>query len=205
MRPARLALLAAAGIALGASFAVLAGVLGQAAAPPQSRGLVSSTGTADIGGPFSLIDETGARVSEADLTGRPTALFFGFTWCPDVCPTTLFEVTSLMERLGPDADRMNFVMVTVDPERDTPEILNEYLSAFDARLRGFTGTPAEVAAMTDAYRVQVERVATENGYTMNHTASVFLMDAENRFAGTITYHEDPETALAKLRRLIGAA
>ncbi len=205
MRPARLAFFAAAGIALGASFAILANVLGQASPPPPTRGLVSSTGAADIGGPFSLIDQTGARVTEADLTGRPTALFFGFTWCPDVCPTTLFEVASLMDRLGVQADEMNFVMVTVDPERDTPEILNEYLAAFDPRLRGLTGTPAEVAAMADAYRVDVERVATDGGYTMNHTASVFLMDAANDFAGTITYHEDPDTALAKLRRLIDAA
>lgn len=198
MRLSRFLLLAAAGFAAIGSLAVVQSVFSQG---PQRTGLISSTGTAAIGGPFSMVDETGARVTQADLMGRPTVLFFGFTWCPDVCPTTLFELTALMDGLGDQADAMNFVMVTADPERDSPEILAEYLSAFDERFRGFTGTPEEVARIAEAYKVQIEKVGEGPDYTVNHTASVYLMDEQNRFVGTITHHEDRATALEKLRRL----
>jgi protein SCO1 len=202
MRAARIALMATAGFTAVASIYV-ASLLWSEARP--TTGLVSSTGTAAIGGPFEMVDDLGQPVSDQDLVGKPTAMFFGFTYCPDVCPTTLFELTALMERLGSDADGMNFVFVTVDPERDTPEILHEYIKAFDERFRGFTGTPEQVARIADAYKVQYERVETENGYVMNHAASVYLMDRENRFFGTISYEEDADTALAKLQRLLGNA
>ncbi|MHB2266067.1 SCO family protein [Aliihoeflea sp. PC F10.4] len=98
---------------------------------------VRAMGASDaIGGPFDMVDDSGKAVTEADLIGKPSAIFFGFTYCPDVCPTTLFELSALIDRLGPDADRMNFVMVTVDPQRDTPEILHEYVTVFDKRIRG---------------------------------------------------------------------
>ncbi|WP_185983758.1 SCO family protein [Aureimonas mangrovi] len=203
MRRARIVLLAGAAIAVLAS-AYAASLVVSRGPVAGSGGLVSSTGTAAIGGPFSMIDDRGERVTEADLTGKPSVIFFGFTYCPDVCPTTLFELTALMERLGSSADDVNFVMVSVDPERDTPEILHEYVKAFDQRFRGFTGTQEEVDRITEAYKVQVERVETEQSYTMNHTASVYLMDSDNRFFGTISYHEDQNAALAKLERLAGA-
>lgn len=165
------------------------------------------TGIASVGGPFSLTDEDGTRVTEADLLGKPTAIFFGFTFCPDVCPTTLFELTSYIEELGPEADKLNYVFVSVDWERDGPEELATYTSAFDERIRGFSGTEAEIAAVAKAYRVFYQRIPTEDGedYTIDHTASVYLMDGEGRFVGTISYDEDPDNALAKLRRLAEAA
>ncbi|WP_421723631.1 SCO family protein [Bauldia sp.] len=165
-----------------------------------------TAGMASIGGPFSLTDEDGKRVTEADLLGKPTAMFFGFTFCPDVCPMTLFELTNYIEKLGPDADKLNYVFVSVDWERDGPEEMAQYTSAFDERIRGFSGTEAEIAAITKAYRVFYRRVPTEDGdYTIDHTASVYLMDGDGQLVSTIAYDENPEAALAKLQRLADAA
>ena len=202
MTRGRFVFLTAAAAAVGASLYAFALVWTQ---DRPTSGLVSSTGAAEIGGPFDMVDDEGQRVTEADLVGKPSAIFFRFTYCPDVCPTTLFELTALMGELGPDADAMNFVFVSVDPERDTPEIVHEYITAFDERFRGFTGSEEEVRRIAEAYKVQYERVATEESYTMDHTASVYLMDADNQFVGTISYREDPATALEKLRRLIADA
>jgi protein SCO1 len=125
-----------------------------------------------IGGPFQLIDQDGRTVSDRDLAGRPFLVFFGFTHCPEICPTTLFEVSEVLRALGPDADKVQALFVTVDPERDTPDKLKDYLSSFDPHLRGLTGDPAAVAAVTKAYRVYVRKVPQDNGYTMDHTAIV---------------------------------
>ncbi len=153
------------------------------------------------GGPFALVDTGGRPVTEADLAGRPTAIAFGFTSCPEVCPTTLSLLTEVMGRMGGAADRLNVVFVTVDPERDTPEALKLYLSSFDPRIRGFTGTAAQVAAMADAYHVAYRRVPAEGGYTMEHPADVFLFDRTGRLGGVIDYGEDEAGALGKLTML----
>lgn len=161
---------------------------------------------AAVGGPFRLATDDGRPVTDADLLGRPTVIFFGFTFCPEVCPTTLAELSSALAALGPEADRLNVVFVSVDPERDTPEILRDYLSAFDPRIRGLTGTPEEIASAARAYAVFYRKVPLEGGdYTMDHTASMFLMDAEGRFVGTISFGEDPKVAFAKLKRLAEGA
>ena len=168
------------------------------------RGLDLSP-SAQIGGPFRLVDQTGRTVTEADLKGHPTALFFGYTHCPDACPTTLSELTALMRKLGPAADRLGAYFVTVDPERDTPEVLADYAKAFDPRFRMLTGTPEQVAQMLRGYRVYAQKVKGDNGETLfNHTASVYLLDAQGRFVGTLAYQEPEDTALAKLRRLLAA-
>jgi protein SCO1/2 len=157
---------------------------------------------ADIGGPFTLTDETGKRVTEADLLGKPSAIFFGFTYCPDVCPTTLYELSGLIEKLGPEADRINWV-ISVDWERDGPEELAVYLTSFDQRIRGFSGTKEQIETVTKAYKVYYERRPTEDGkdYTINHTASVLLMDKDGRFVATLAYDENPDMRLSKLQRL----
>lgn len=162
---------------------------------------------ASIGGPFTLVDgSTGKTVTEADFKGKPSAYFFGFTFCPDVCPTTLAEVQGWIETLGPDADKMNFAFVSVDPERDTPEVMRDYVAAFDKRIRPLSGTREQVDAMIKAYRVYARKVELDGGdYTMDHSAAIFLMDSDNRFVGTIAYEEDPKNAMAKLRRLIDNA
>lgn len=160
-------------------------------------------GVADIGGPFSLVDHTGEPVTQEDFLGRPTVYFFGFTHCPDVCPTTLYELTAWLEALGDDADPLRVVFVTVDPERDTPEDVGRYLQAFDERIVGLSGEPDDVAAMAEEWRVYVDKVPLEDedGYTVDHTASIYLMDGEGEFFGTIAYGEDRDLAIGKLRRL----
>lgn len=155
-----------------------------------------------FGGPFTLTDQRGNTVTEVALKGQPSALFFGYTFCPDVCPTTLVEMSMWLEKLGPDADKLGVYFVTVDPERDTQELLAEYLTAFDPRITGLTGTPEAVGEIIEAYRVYAEKTPLDDGdYLMDHTSSIYLLDSDTAFTGTISYQEDPDTALAKLKRL----
>lgn len=152
-----------------------------------------------VGGPFAMADLDGRPVSQADLLGKPTALFFGFTHCPDVCPTTLATLSEALGRMGRDADRLNVVFVTLDPERDTPESLRDYLASFDPRIRGFVGTTDQVARMADAYHVAYRRIPMKDGdYTMEHSATVALFDKTGRMVGEIGYGEDGTRALSKL-------
>jgi protein SCO1/2 len=161
---------------------------------------------APIGGSFALTDQNSAPFSNADLLGKPYAIFFGYTHCPDVCPTTLFELSRALAKLGPDAERLRVVFVTVDPARDTPDFLKEYLTAFDRRIVALTGSDKEIAEAAKAFRIFYQKVAAEDGdYTMDHSASVILMDAAGSFVGTISYGEDTEEMLTKLRRLAEAS
>jgi protein SCO1/2 len=151
--------------------------------------------------PFTLVDQTGRKVTERDVLGRPAVVFFGFTYCPEVCPTTLADITNWMGALGPDADKLSVYFITVDPARDTPEALAKYLSSFDSRIRGLTGTAADIDGVAKAFGIYYQRVEIEGGYTMDHSSSVLLLDSSGRFAGTISYQEAKEIALAKLKRL----
>ena len=156
-----------------------------------------------IGGAFRLTSHKGETLTEADVRGKPHLVFFGFTSCPEVCPTTLFELSNLLQELGTDGDKLKALFVTVDPERDTQEVLASYMSAFDARILGLTGTQAEVEATAKAYKASLRKVPIEGGgYTMDHTAIVYLMDKDGRFVSSLDFHEAKETQLAKLRRLV---
>jgi protein SCO1/2 len=155
-----------------------------------------------IGGPFELTTQDGRHLSSRDLLGRPFAVFFGFTFCPDVCPTTLLDLTNVLKQLGPDSDKMRYLFISVDTQRDTPEQLKLYLSNFDPRITGLTGAPREIAAVAKAYRAYYEKIPTSDGFTYNHTALMYLMDAKGHFAGTITYQETEAVQVAKLKRLI---
>jgi protein SCO1/2 len=156
---------------------------------------------AAVGGPFHLEDQNGKPVSDADMKGRPFLVFFGFTHCPDTCPTTLFDVSQLLRTLGPDADKTGALFITVDPERDTPAVMKDYLSNFDPHLRGLTGDQASINAAIKAYRVYAKKVPLENGdYTMDHTAVVYLMDKDGRFVAPFSMKRTPETEAADLRR-----
>mgnify|MGYP002651174929 FL=1 len=158
---------------------------------------------AAIGGPFELVSGNGETVTDQTLAGKPTVMFFGFTYCPDVCPTTLSELQGWIEALGPDADKLNYAFVSVDPERDTPDVMRDYVGAFDDRILALTGSRENIDSMLKAYRVYAKRVPLDDGdYTMDHSAAVYLMNADNKFVGTIAYGEVEETALAKLKRLI---
>ncbi|MEM7462789.1 MAG: SCO family protein [Pseudomonadota bacterium] len=157
---------------------------------------------ADIGGPFSLQRTDGTAISEQDLMGKSHAIFFGFTHCPEVCPTTLFEAAGWLENLGDDADKFAIYFITVDPERDTPEMLDLYMESFPG-ITGLSGTPEELAEVQKLYRVYSRKVPLEDGdYTVDHTATVYLMDKDGKFSGTIAYGENPDTAMEKIRKLI---
>lgn len=207
MRPRHIGLIA------GGLFAVAVTLVGftalvnsRQAAPGLSGTAQSSTGVASIGGPFKLTRGDGKPVTEADFRGKPTAMFFGFTFCPEVCPTTLYELSGLIKELGPEAEKMNFAFVSVDWERDGPKELAGYTSAFDSHIQGLSGTEAEIDAVTKAYRVYYKRVPVEGGdYTIDHTASVYLMDKDGKFVGTLAYGEARDTMLEKLKRLIAGA
>ncbi|WP_426960364.1 SCO family protein [Muricoccus radiodurans] len=167
--------------------------------PPVATG----PGSLGIGGPFSLVDHWGRAVSERDFLGKPSAVFFGFTFCPDVCPTTLNDMSTQIEALGAEADRINWLFISVDAERDTPRTMSDYLASFDSRIVGLSGTERQVAEAARSFRVLYRRVPLEGGgYTMDHSASVFLLDAAGRFAGTIDHKESPQVAAEKLRLLL---
>lgn len=158
---------------------------------------------ATVGGPFRLIDENGRPMADQDLRGKPFLVFFGFTHCPDVCPTTLFEVSEVLRGLGPDAQRVAALFISVDPERDTPAALKDYLSSFDPNVRGLTGDPAAIAAVAKAYRAYYKKVPLEGGdYTIDHTALVYLMDKQGRFIAPFNLRRPPEAAAADLRRYL---
>ncbi|MGA2894205.1 MAG: SCO family protein [Xanthobacteraceae bacterium] len=158
---------------------------------------------AGVGGPFHLEDQNGAPVSDGDLKGRPFLVFFGFTHCPDICPTTLFDISQLFQALGPDANRAGALFITVDPERDTPSVLKDYLSNFDPHLRGLTGDQAAINAAIKAYRVYAKKVPLDNGdYTMDHTAVVYLMDKDGHFVAPFNTNRSPEAEAAELRRYL---
>jgi len=161
----------------------------------------STPGVSAIGGPFQLIDQDGKPINEAALKGKPTLVFFGYTHCPDICPATLFDVSEVMRSLGSDADRAAALFITVDPERDTPAVMKDYLSSFDPHLRGASGSDAAIEAVEKQYRVYAKKVPGDNGeYSMDHTALVYLMDKEGRFVAPFNLKRRPEESAAELRK-----
>ena len=191
--PRRYALMfAAAVLALAAGFAAYAYL---APRLPASTG----TGTALVGGPFSLVDHTGKRVTEKDFAGRYMLVFFGYTYCPDVCPTELQVMMAAVESLGAQANRIQPVFITVDPERDTQQVMKAYVENFGPRLTGLTGTAEEIAAVAKAYRVyfaKAGKAATED-YLMDHSSIVYLMGPDGTFVKHFTYTTDaPKLAQA---------
>lgn len=157
-----------------------------------------------IGGPFALTAPDGSRVTDQTLKGTPFAIFFGFTRCPDVCPTTLSRMAQLRKQLGKDGDKFRMVFVSVDPGYDSPEDIGRYVELFGTPILGLTGTDAEVDKAVKAYRAFYQKVPTNEGadYTIDHTASVYLMDADGRLQSIIAYDETNPSALAKLKRLV---
>jgi len=195
-RSARIILASAAALAgLVLCFSLVLLASGRLSAP-------SATQTAAIGGPFRLTDQNGGTVTEQNLKGAPFLVFFGFTHCPEICPTTLFELSEILRKLGPDGKRVRVVFITIDPERDTPAALKDYLSSFDPRMLALTGDPAEIAAVAKAYRVYFKKVPLEQDYTMDHTAIVYLMDKEGRFVSPFSLKRTTEAAAADLRRYL---
>jgi protein SCO1/2 len=178
-----------------------AGAFGAALFMQQREGNVTLLPDIRLGQPFALVDQNNAPITEAAMAGKPFVLFFGFTHCPEVCPTTLYELTGWFETIGDEAKDVGGFFVSVDPERDTPDVLKDYLSSFP-RITGITGKAAEIEKLTSAWKIYAKKVPLDGGgYTMDHTASIFLVKADGSLMGTISYGESPETALAKLKRL----
>jgi len=152
---------------------------------------------------WRLTNHLGQPVTAADWAGRPAMVFFGFTFCPDVCPTTLNDISDWLAELGPEAAALVVALITVDPERDGPKELADYLSNFDPRILGLTGEAAMVAAAASEFRVRYEKIPTDSGdYTVNHTAGVYLFRRDGTFASIIDFHEDRRFALPKIRRVL---
>lgn len=170
---------------------------------PRQELRVQSSGIADIGGPFQLTTHKGTPLTDTDLRGCPYLVFFGFTYCPEICPTTLTELTARYEALGEEADKLMTLLVTVDPARDTQEALSQYMTAFHPSFVAPRGTQEQTDAMVKTYRATARKVPTSGGdYTMDHTTVVYMMDRQGRFVGTLAPHEKAEVQLTKLRRLI---
>jgi protein SCO1/2 len=155
-----------------------------------------------IGGSFTLVDQDGRTVTEKNFLGKPTAYFFGFTNCPDACPTALADMTARMAALGDDANRLNVVFVSLDPERDTPQLLKTYLESFDPRIVALTGTPAAVADMAKKFRVYWRKVGEGESYTLDHSTATYLMDSRGELLTLIDHRESKEAAMEKIRRLL---
>jgi protein SCO1/2 len=156
-----------------------------------------------IGGPFKLTDQNGQTVTADDFLGKPTLIFFGFTHCPDICPTALFDMSEVLRRLGSDAEKVNALFITVDPARDTAETLKTYLESFHARISALTGTEAEIEAVTKAYKAYAKKVPIEGGgYTMDHSAIVYLMDRAGRFVAPFNLKRPADEAAKDLRRYL---
>lgn len=156
-----------------------------------------------LGAAFELLDQDGAVITESAFAGRPTALFFGFTQCPEICPVSLFEVSSLMDELGSAKKDLQAFFISVDPARDSPAVIRGYLAPFSDNIGGITGDEAGITALAKSWGVYIEKVPLDDGdYTVDHTASVYLVDRKGRFRGTIAYRENRQTALEKMRLII---
>ena len=169
-----------------------------------ARAAASSVVGTELGAPFVLTDQNGDEITEAAFQGRPGLLFFGFTHCPDVCPTTIHDMETWLTDLDVGKDEIGAYFVTVDPERDTPAFLKDYLEPQSDRITGITGDPDAVRAMAKSWRVYFQRRELGEGqYTMDHFASTFVLDAEGKVVDLIAYQEDPESAKSKIAAVLG--
>jgi len=161
---------------------------------------------AAIGGPFTLINSEGETVTDADFRGKIMLVYFGYTYCPDVCPTSLTAVAEALDMLGEDAKEFAPIFITVDPERDTPEAMGDYAAAFHPQLVGLTGTVEQVAAAAKAYRVYFAKVQEEGDdpedYLMDHSAYIYVMDRDGKYVAHFPHGTDPGEMAKKLLELL---
>ena len=195
-------LFAAACAAIAVALVVVTLVVVSRPAGGLQPGEVVSTGQAQVGGPFQLVDQEGRPVDESLLEGKWSLVFFGFTYCPDYCPTTLQALDATKRRLGDKAKDLQIIFISVDPERDTPQALKDYLSSdgFPEGVIGLTGTPAQVRAAADAYRAYYQKVGEGEGYTMNHSLTVYLMGPDGTFRTAVAEELGPERSAAIIER-----
>lgn len=160
-------------------------------------------GNIAIGGPFHLIDQNGKSFGNEDMKGKPYLVFFGYTHCPDICPTTLFQLTQLFRKLGPEANQVGALFITVDPARDTQKIMKEYMASFDPHLRALTGDQKAIDQAIRDYRVYAKKVPEKDGdYSMDHTAIVYLMDKNSRFVAPFDMQRSLDAQVAELQKYL---
>ena len=195
-------LFAAACAAIAVALVVVTLVVVSRPAGGLQPGEVVSTGQAQVGGPFQLVDQDGRAVDQSLLRGKWSLVFFGFTYCPDFCPTTLAALEATKQRLGDKAKDLQIIFISVDPERDTPQALKDYLSSdgFPEGVIGLTGTPEQVRAAADAYRAYYQKVGEGEGYTMNHSLTVYLMGPDGTFRTAVAEELGPERSAAIIER-----
>jgi protein SCO1/2 len=166
---------------------------------------VESSGTALIGGPFSLTGTDGKTVTDKDFSGRYMLVFFGFTHCPDICPAELQVIAQALDRLGDKASKVVPVFITLDPERDTPKAMGDYVKSFGPSFVGLTGSPGAIATAAKAYRVaytKVEDKGSPNDYSVDHSALVYLMDPQGKYLAHFTYGTSAEDMAQALNRFL---
>jgi protein SCO1/2 len=161
-------------------------------------------GAAQIGGPFSLVDGNGQAVTERSYPGKWLLVFFGYTHCPDVCPTTLSDLAQALDQLGPQADRLQPLFITVDPERDTPQVMHDYVASFGNRIAGLTGSAAQIAAAAKTYRVYYAKHPEGSDYSMDHSAILYVMRPDGSLAGFMTPDIGTPAMAQKLKDLLAA-
>jgi protein SCO1 len=167
------------------------------------RGAAGTLLASAIGGPFRLVDQNGKTVTDADLKGKWSLVYFGYTHCPDACPTALNDIAIALDELGPQRNAVRPVFVTVDPERDTPEVLKSYVTAFDAPILALSGTPEEIAQAAKGYRVYYAKHPEAGGdYSMDHSSVIYVMDPQGRFTASFTQENSPEEIAERLKKLL---
>jgi protein SCO1/2 len=167
------------------------------------RGAAGTLLASAIGGPFRLVDQNGKTVTDADLKGKWTLVYFGYTHCPDACPTALNDISIALDDLGPKRDAVRPVFITVDPERDTPDVLKSYVTSFDAPILALSGTPEEIARAAKGYRVYYAKHPEAGGdYSMDHSSVIYVMDPEGRFTASFTQENSPEEIAERLKKLL---
>jgi len=167
------------------------------------RGAAGTLLASAIGGPFSLVDQNGKTVTDAELKGKWSLVYFGYTHCPDACPTALNDIAIALDELGPQRSEVRPVFITVDPERDTAEVLKSYVTAFDAPIMALTGTPEEIAQAAKGYRVYYAKHPEAGGdYSMDHSSVIYVMDPEGRFTASFTQQNTPEEIAERLKKLL---
>src|SRR6516162_4126816 len=167
------------------------------------RGATGTALASAIGGRFQLVDQNGKTVTDTDLKGKWSLIYFGYTHCPDACPTALNDISIALSELGPKRDAVRPVFITVDPERDTPETLKAYVTSFDAPILALTGTADQVATAAKGYRVYYAKHPEAGGdYSMDHSSVIYVMDPQGRFTASFTHESSPEQIAERLKKLL---
>jgi protein SCO1/2 len=183
---------------------LVAGVLIGLAFRDNAKGVAGSPLAAAIGGKFTLVDQNGKPFTDADLKGKWQLVFFGYTHCPDVCPTALNDLSLALDQMGAKKSEIGIVFISVDPDRDTPAVLKSYAESFGGPIVALTGTPAEVAQAAQDYKVYyAKHPAADGGYDMDHSALIYVMDPQGRFTATFTPDDTSDTIAARLNKLLG--